>query len=532
MAPSQLIRPRATTRMIRTAHAARTLMKANTVLPERPDRLPRALLASATYGTGMLGAVAASVARYPQATAIVSPTQSITYRELWTGSGAVAGSMAADAGIGSDSRIGILCRNSPTFVIALLAGARLGADLVFLNTGHGPQQLGDTIEGESLDFVLYDSEFAAALGDRPGLDSEAIAAIVSDPAQRRSLPRPKKASRLVVLTSGTTGRPKGAARGSDGQSADGALSLLDRIPLRARDSMVVPAPFFHAWGLANLMIGLGLSSTIITSPDFDAAATLDFVEQHRARTLAVVPTMLARICALPPERLAAADVDSLQIIAASGSAMPGRLAREVLDRFGPVLYNIYGSTEVAAATIATPADLRKAPTTAGRPAAGVRVEILDDEGLRVTDSTIGRVFVGSGARFDGYTDGGTKEAIDGLLSSGDRGHFDESGRLFIDGREDDMIVSGGENVYPREVEELLNHHKDIHEAIVVGVADPNFGQALKAFVVCRPGATLDPDEVKKYVTARLARFKVPRTIEFLDDLPRTATGKVLRRELV
>jgi fatty-acyl-CoA synthase len=308
--------------------------------------------------------------------------------------------------------------------------------------------------------------------------------------------------------------------------------LLGPIPYRLRDTTVIAAPFFHGWGLGNLLVGLGLSATVLTAPEFDAAHTLSLVSEHRASALVVVPTMLQRICALPPTHLARADTDNLRIIASSGSALPGRLVTDVLDRFGPVLYNVYGSTEVAVASIATPADLRGAPTTAGRRALGVRVEMLDEHGASVPNVTVGRIFVTSSARFDGYTNGRSKEVVNGLMSTGDLGYFDEHGRLFVVGREDDMIVSGGENVYPSEIEELLNSDERIAEAAVVGVDDDRFGQALKAVIVVAPNRHVDEQELKELIAQQLARFKVPRIFEFVDALPRNATGKILRRQLI
>jgi fatty-acyl-CoA synthase len=241
--------------------------------------------------------------------------------------------------------------------------------------------------------------------------------------------------------------------------------------------------------------------------------------------------MLNRILELGEETIARYDVSSLKVIALSGSPLPGELATRAMDVFGDVLYNLYGSTEVAWATIATPAELRAAPGTAGVPPLGTVVKLLDDAGREVPAGLPGRIFVANDMMFEGYTGGGGKEIIGGMMSTGDVGHFDERGRLFVDGRDDEMIVSGGENVFPREVEDLLSDHAAIQEAAVVGVPDDEFGQRLKAFVVPRNGAHLDEEAVKQYVRENLARFKVPREVVFLEELPRNATGKVLKRVL-
>jgi acyl-CoA synthetase (AMP-forming)/AMP-acid ligase II len=240
---------------------------------------------------------------------------------------------------------------------------------------------------------------------------------------------------------------------------------------------------------------------------------------------------MQRILHLPPETLDEYELPELRVTAASGSALPGPLATKWMDAFGDNLYNLYGSTEVAWATIATPEDLRNAPGTAGRPPRGTRLMIVDQDGNEVSRGETGRIFVGNEMAFEGYTGGGGKDVIDGLLSSGDVGHLDEDGRLFIDGRDDEMIVSGGENVFPREVEDLLAGHEAVKEVAVIGVDDEEFGQRLKAFVVLHDEAELDEDDAKAFVRSNLARYKVPREIEFLDSLPRNATGKVLKREL-
>ena len=265
---------------------------------------------------------------------------------------------------------------------------------------------------------------------------------------------------------------------------------------------------------------------------FDAEATLAMVEKYSATALVVVPTMLQRILDLGPETIARYDCSSLRIILTAGSALPPELGNRATEAFGDVIHNLYGSTECAVATIAMPDDWRAAPGTVGLPPVGCSVELYKPDGTRVKKpNEKGTVYIGSGIRFAGYTGGGSKDEINGLLSSGDVGHFDEAGRLFIDGRADDMIVSGGENVYPEEVENLLMEHDSINEAAVIGVPDDEFGQRLKAYVVTEAGETLTPQEVQAHVKSNLARYKVPRDVAFLDELPRNPTGKLLRGKL-
>jgi fatty-acyl-CoA synthase len=289
---------------------------------------------------------------------------------------------------------------------------------------------------------------------------------------------------------------------------------------------------FHSWGLAHFTLGLALSSAFVLQRTFDERRTLAALAEHRCSALIVVPVMLQRLLELPREEIARYDLSALRVIAASGSALPGELALQTMDAFGDVLFNLYGSTEVAWATVATPADLRAAPGTAGRPPRGTTVKVLDEHGNELPTGASGRIFVTNEMVFDGYTGGGGKPVVGGLMSSGDVGHFDSVGRLFVDGRDDEMIVSGGENVFPREVEDLLADHDGIAEAAVVGVRDDRFGERLKAFVVSRPGAELSEAQLQEYVATNLARFKVPREVVFLERLPRNATGKVVKRELV
>jgi fatty-acyl-CoA synthase len=520
------------THFLNQARGAAVLARANLTIPERPDRIPRALLATKGWGGGLAAAIHAAAARYPHSDAVIDDLGRLTYAQLQAASQRLAMWLEGE-GIGKSHTVGVLCRNHRGFVVATLGAAMVGAHIAFLNTSFAGPQLADVVESEDVDLVIHDDEFKSIVtqaGVSLTVDEPLLEQFVPGKAHSRVRPRPRRPGNIIVLTSGTTGRPKGAARSSTGGTMS-ASALLDRIPMRLQDRVAICAPMFHAWGLANLALSLALCRTMILRRQFDPQTMLADIAEHDVDTLIVVPVMLQRVHALGPQAFASHDTTSLRIVASSGSALGTSLVRRTMDRFGPVLYNIYGSTEVSVGTIATPFDLQAAPSSAGRPALGVQVRVLDDEGNRVPAGDTGRVFVGSRLTFDGYTGGGMKEIREGLMSTGDVGHFDESGRLFIEGRADDMIVSGGENVFPAEVEECLNQHPAVLDVAVTGVLDDEFGQRLKAFVVLAPGASASADDIKAFVHDRLARFKVPRDVVFMQALPRNPAGKLLKREL-
>jgi fatty-acyl-CoA synthase len=262
---------------------------------------------------------------------------------------------------------------------------------------------------------------------------------------------------------------------------------------------------------------------------FDPEATLAAIQEESATVLVIVPVMMQRILELDDETRRKYDTSSLRVVAASGGALSGDLAQRWMDEFGDKLYNLYGSTEVAWATIATPEDLRAAPGTTGPPPPGTSIRILDDDKNEQPPGETGEIYVGNEMLLEGYTSGESEEVVDGHMSTGDLGHLDEEGRLFIEGRSDDMIVSGGENVYPEEVEETLEKHERVSEAAVIGVEDKDFGERLKAFVVTE--GEVSEDDLKSHVKSNLANYKVPRDIEFLDELPRKPQGKVDKQSL-
>jgi acyl-CoA synthetase (AMP-forming)/AMP-acid ligase II len=525
------------------AQAVKVLADAGVIRPMRPDRAVNLVTTMVRWGPTPAAGYSVSAVRRPDKVGIVDELGTLTFKEIHERTNALANAWS-DQGIGEGDGIAILCRNHRGFVDATVACSKLGANALYLNTMFAGPQITDVCKREKPKAIVYDQEFAELVQEAGKRRKRFVAwfdakdGSVDDPLMEdliahgdsSDLVPPAEKGRVVILTSGTTGTPKGANR-SQPKSLLPAAGLLSKIPMRSEEPWMVAAPMFHSWGFAHFTMGMALGAQLVLRRRFDPEGTLSAIAQHECTTLAVVPVMLSRILELPQATIERYDTSSLQIIGASGSALPGPLATEVMDRFGDVLYNLYGSTEVAWATIAQPKDLRAAPGTAGRPPFGTVVKLLDDDGREVADGATGRIFVGNELVFDGYTGGGNKAIIDGLMSTGDVGHFDDGGRLFVDGRDDEMIVSGGENVFPREVEDLLSHHDAVEEAAVVGVDDAKFGQRLKAFVVLGSDGAASEDDLKAYIKSNLASYKVPREIVFLDELPRNATGKVLKRQL-
>jgi fatty-acyl-CoA synthase len=498
------------------------------------------LLGFQRYGL-LGGAVVAGGLRHGDHPVMIDERGELSYRELDERTNALANAWR-EQGLKAGEGVAILARNHRGFLEAVFGAAKCGARIVLLNTSFAGPQIREVAEREGTDLLVYDEEYSDTLkgiedpprgrfrawADEPGDDT--LDALIEG-GDTSGPPKPDEWPRITILTSGTTGTPKGAPR-SEPRSLSLIGGLLSKVPFRAREVTELCVPMFHALGFMQAIVGVGLGSTLVVRRRFDPEVTLDSLEEHRATAMVMVPVMLSRFLEIGEEKIKERDTSSLRIVFVSGSALGADLAQRAMKALGPVIYNLYGSTEIAYATIATPEDLEAEPGTAGKVVRGSVVKLFDEDGKEVPEGESGRIFVGNFSQFEGYTGGGNKDMLQGLMASGDVGHFDREGRLFIDGRDDEMIVSGGENVFPAEVEELLCSHKDITEAAAIGVDDEKFGQRLKAFVVLRDGAKLSEDDVKGYVKENLANYKVPRDVVFLDELPRNPTGKVLKRELV
>ena len=527
-------------------HYARKMFEAGALKIEPPQAMAAFIADIRRWGEiGMIPALNAR--RYPHRAAVVDDEGEMTFKELDDAVNAVANGLLAKGIKGGDG-VAILARNHRWFLVSVYAAARVGGRIILLNSEFSGPQIKEVSEREGSKLVIYDDEYTAAvshadpalgklraLGVNPdseepsGSTDETLAELIAR-TDKRPPPKATKNSSIIILTSGTTGTPKGANRSAPPSLAP-IGGVLSSVPFKAAEVTSLPAPMFHALGFLHATIAMMLGSTLVLRRRFKPATVLADIEKNKATAMVVVPVMLSRLLDELDKTSPKPDLSSLRIVFVSGSQLGAELATRALKELGPVIYNLYGSTEVAFASIARPQDLSINPATVGPVVRGMKVKILNDNGHEVPRGQVGRIFVGNFFPFEGYTGGGGKQIIDGLLSSGDVGYFDDNDLLYVSGRDDEMIVSGGENVFPAEIEDLVSGHPEVVEATALGVEDKEWGARLRCFVVKVEGATIDEDAIKTYVRENLARYKVPREVVFLDELPRNPTGKILKRQL-
>ena len=527
-------------------HYAYKMLEAGAFKLEPPQNIAAMLADIRRWGEfGMLPALNAR--RSPNRTAIIDDDGELTFAEFDEAAHEVANGLLGMGVKGGDG-VAILARNHRWFLIGVYGAARTGARIILLNSEFSGPQIKEVAEREGAKVIIYDDEYfqavaaaepelgkLRALGRNPdkeepsGSTDETLEDLIAR-SSGKPAPKATRHSSVIILTSGTTGTPKGANRSTPPTLAP-IGGVLSHVPFKSGEVTSLPAPMFHALGFLHATIAMMLGSTLVLRRRFKPGTVLEDIEKNKVTAVVVVPVMLSRILDALDAMERKPDLSSLRIVFVSGSQLGAELATRALKELGPVIYNLYGSTEIAFATIARPKDLSINPGTVGPVVKGVKVRILDENGDELPQGEVGRIFVGNFFPFQGYTGGGGKQIIDGLLSSGDVGYFDEHGLLYVSGRDDEMIVSGGENVFPAEVEDLISGHPEVVEATALGVEDKEWGHRLRAFVVKTDGASIGEDDIKTYVRDHLARYKVPREVIFLDELPRNPTGKILKREL-
>lgn len=489
---------------------------------------------------GSLGVVSHINARaFGYKPAIHDRRGTLTWAELDGRANRLARALSA-RGVRPGDRVAALLRNGREIVEVFLATQKLGAAACPLNTWAKTAELRSAFESSRPTFLIYETQHGAQVAE--AVPRELTRVAVGQDAVRDSYeellsgysPRPlapvtlrRGSPRLLIHTSGTVGRPKGAIRGTGRHELRPLLDLLAVVPFHRRDVILCPAPMFHSFGILIFTIGTLLGSTFVLPERFDPEVSLGLVELHGATACAFVPVMLHRAVS-QPGAARGHDLSSVRIVIVSGSSLAPSLRERAREVFGDALYDLYGSTEAGWVAVATPEDVAKRPESVGRPVPGVEVAVLDGDGGRLGPGEVGELYVRSEARFEGYTGGERSDEREGFLGLGDLGHLDEKGFLHVEGRADDMVVVGGENVYPIEVEDVIRQVEGVEDVAVAGVPDAEYGRVLAAFVT---GAAAE-ERILAACRDALASYKVPKRIERLRKLPRTGSGKVLLRELV
>ncbi|MBA2725602.1 MAG: AMP-binding protein [Actinobacteria bacterium] len=474
--------------------------------------------------------------------AIVDRNGAISFRDLDKEANRIARALH-DAGVGPGGKVAMLLRNGREMAAIVLGAQKSGIVACPLNTWAKTKELTAVAENLKADLLVYDTAHTvqAACAARSGTKlvhvggGEALdGSITLERFQsgKSSLPplpiaRDKGSAQIIIQTSGTTGTPKGAARDASAAGIGVLANLLGSVPYRRDDVVLCSSPLFHSFGLATFTFATVLGATVVMPERFDPEDCLRMIEEHQVTTASLVPVMIRRIVSLPDATKEKYDLSSLRILMASGSSLSLDLKKAATELFGEVLYDLYGSTEIGWVAIATPQTIKDRPKSVGKPVEGIEVAVFDKAGTKLPPNETGELYVKSGVLFTGYTSGETKDQREGLMSIGDLGRLDDEGYLYVDARSDDMAVIGGENVYPVEVEEVIESMAGVTEVTVLPVPDEEFGQVLAAFVVGTPSEAA----IREHCAAELASYKVPRTVKILDELPRTSTGKVLKREI-
>ncbi len=467
--------------------------------------------------------------KYGDEIAVVDENETISYKDLYLQSQNLADVLQEDFQLQPGSKTAFICRNHAGFIRALCASARIGGRLFLLNPEMTAEQFNALAAKHQFDFLFYDAEIAHLIeGDKAdwtkksfianGAENISLKKLSSNGNQKRAKIKRAFSGEIIVLTGGTTGTPKTARRKpSVFNFLNPFFALLTQLHLDKYQSVYIATPAYHGFGIAAIIIGIILGEKMFLLPRFDAAKACSLIEKNQVEAITVVPLMLQRMINFDANALS-----SISCIISGGAALNPALVAEAQARLGDKLFNLYGTSEAGFSVIAAPADLRRFPDTIGRKIAGVNLAVLDANDNPVPTGSVGKICIKS--RWSVKTD-------DNFVETGDLGFEDENGFLFLRGRTDEMIVSGGENVYPIELENILAKHPAVEQVAVVGIPDLEFGQRLKAFIVPAVGANLTEAEIKDWLASRVARFQMPVAVEFLVELPITAIGKINKKAL-
>ncbi|MCC3357051.1 AMP-binding protein [Bacillus sp. REN16] len=487
-----------------------------------PIALYHLFRAVSTCGINLMTLLHFAEKKYSDRIAVVDDHETLTYKQLLDQSTKLAHSLVEKSQLRSGQKVGILCRNHASLVKSIFAVSRVGADLYLLNTEISKQQFDGFAERHKFDLIIYDDELSPTIQNfatkkilsyHP--DLPAISNFLHSKNQV-TLTRTTK-GKLILQTSGTTGMSKDAAhKPSLFHYLNPFVAFIKRLKILDYDNAYIATPIYHGYGIAVLLLFMPLGKKVVITSGFNAQKARNLIRQHTIEVVTVVPLMLQKMLQTNTE-----DLQTLKCIASGGAKLPTKLVEETFQILGPVLYNLYGTSESGLSFIATPQDLRYSATTIGKKISGLNIRILDRNKNEVPSSTIGQLCMKNDWSILKKT----------WIETGDAGYRDENGYYFLCGRMDDMVISGGENVYPIEVEQILIQHPQIHDVAIIGTDDEQFVQRLKAYVVPEKNAYITEGELLEWLRPRVARFQLPKEITIVEHLPYTTLGKLDKKQL-
>ena len=533
---------------------AKTLRAAGVLAPIKPTALAQFARVARHVKPGPHLAVMFHAAASPDKEAIVEYGPRGVTRMTWSEFDAAINRLANALharGVTAGSRVATMLPNCTEYLVAQQALARMSATAVQIGYRLKAHEIAHILENSQPSATIAHADYLPALrearqiagrddemiavGGVPGRDADewerALAA--ADPHAPPKI-QGGDGGGVIVYTSGTTGKPKGANRSYKKTGFESVADMIQQVGVRADDRHLVVCPLYHSAAPAFVAIMMALGATIVLQDHFEPEPCLQIIEREKITCTLMVPTMLIRIAALPPETIAKYSTRSLRWVMSGAAPLSTEAARRFMDAFGPILWNFYGSTETGLVTLAGPRDHIARPGTIGKAMRGNQIRLLDDHGQPVPQGQVGELYARNSTLITGYH--GNAEATsaaqrEGYYSVGDIGRVDADGFYYLESRKHDMVISGGVNIYPREIEDHLSTHPKLLEAAVVGVPDPEWGETLRAFIVLRNGELLTESDVVDYCRSALADYKRPRKVTFLAELPRNPTGKILKREL-
>ena len=456
----------------------------------------------------------------PNQIAINENDNCITYHTLYTQSQHLAKKLAMHCDIKPHQKIAIMANNHTIMIHTLFAIARLGADIYLLNTELSVNQLQNIQDAVKFDWIIHDPQISTLTNvkslpiDHP--DQVSIYSLLND----NSLPNTSNLkvthfNKLTVLTSGTTGRFKMAGRNSKAQNFISPFyQLLMKLNLSKYNRVYIATPIYHGFGIATLCMSVLLGATIFINKRFNAVKVCQLINKYNIEVITLVPLMLSRMM-----NYSTTQLRSLRCIITGGAPIAVTLVQRTINQLGEVLYNLYGTSEAGICMIATPNDLINHPSTIGKPITGLSTKLMNNG---KEDAIKGELYIKCAWSTQGKN----------WIATGDIAQKDRENNYYLNGRIDDMIVSGGENVYPFEIEQFLINHPDINDLAVISVNDEEFGQRLVAFVVLAAYAKQSEDTLKDWLKPQIARYQMPKKIYIIDELPMTHIGKVDRKQLI